>query len=308
MFKINSTAINGLHSTNGVLWDGFVECNFHKKSFKDQAIIYEDLVMQNNSVLICPPEPNVEMLACPTEADIKRILSLSAEFTAQVLHNDANNFWEKVVNGVAIPAGMEMVSYTFGIKNCSRVFTHQMVRHRLASLTQSTSRDRVLPPVFILPFDIDENIKDLNPYVEKMRGWLRNIYVDYVRMIQCGIDPQDARYLLPDSIAQSMVFQIDLKSLQNLCAQRLCLNMQPEMSFTAWRMKELVTKHSGELFGKMLRPMCDKIKRCLPIQCNVYNSCGKWPSDENSKTGKSSLSHTSNGHWLDIRKKFFKER
>lgn len=197
-----------------------------------------------------------------------------------------------------------MVQFQFGITRCSRVFTHQMVRHRLASIAQSNSRDRILPPIFIMPFDpLDQ--KNTAKF-EKAKGRCTLAYMNYLLEIKEGEETQNARYFMPACISQSMVFGIDFKSLMAMCSNRLCLNMQPEMSYVAWQMKELVTTALGETFGKLLRPTCDKMKKCLPVQCNTYDCCGKWPSSVPDKCVKP-YSQTATGNWAKIRERFFAE-
>lgn len=285
--------------------NGFVELEFFDKPFAEQAEYFLKKVYRNE-LAFYPPEPHVTMLSGVSQSPARYILAESAEHSAQVIHDPENQFDQRVLNGLSIPAGMEMIHFVFSIKRCSRVFTHQMVRHRLASISQSNSRDRVLPPVFVLPFD---------PHQADRSIWgntiehIHSTYKFYLLSIMNGMEPQDARYFLPDCIAQSMVFGIDFKSLQPMMAQRLCLNMQPEMSFTAWKMKQLVTEVLGPQFGSMLRPGCDRIKKCWPIQCNVYDCCGKWPTTKDSKTGKKPYSQTSTSHkWKEIREVFYAER
>jgi hypothetical protein len=285
--------------------EGFVSRDFFESSFEQQAKHYHDQVVVRGDIAFCKPEPDVTLLASPSLDLAHKILAYSAEVSAQVVHDrdDHKEMADRVLSGLAIPAGMEMLNFVFKISRCSRVFTHQQVRHRMASISQSNSRDRVLPPVFVLPFD-DLDSDD----AEEMATICRSSYLSYLEMILRGTEPQDARYMLPDCIAQSMVFKLDFKSLMPYCAQRLCINMQPETSFVAWRIKQLVTEMLGAKFGTMLRPGCDRAKACWPIQCSVYDGCGKWPTTKASKTGKLPISQTSQGEWRAIRERFFAEK
>lgn len=283
---------------------GFVKKEIFDLPVKEQVLLYQDEV-DNDNLLFLPPEPNVELLDSLMPSEAKTILARSAEYTIQVEHDPDDQLGEKVLQGLFIPAGMEMIQLTFGITCCSRVFSHQMVRHRLASIAQSNSRDRILPPIFVLPFDPKDAVNVSRLKKAKERCTLG--YMNYLLDVLNGEEPQNARYFMPECIAQSMVFCIDFKSLQAMCSNRLCVNMQPEMSFVAWRMKQLVEVSLGKSFSQMLRPTCDKIKKCLPVQCNTYDCCGKWPSSIGDK-GLKPYSQIAKGDWEKIRAEFFAER
>jgi thymidylate synthase (FAD) len=290
--------------------DGFVDIEFFEQSFSSQVKFYRDLIKQNSEgqddlgIFVFPPEPIVEAIYLPSFSEVDKKLAYSAEYSAQIIHDEKNNYGQKVLQGVSIPSGMEMIDFTFGIKRCSRVFTHQIVRHRLAKISQSNSRDRIVPPLFVLPFYGEGYLYDYY-WMRRVCTSYRDSYLLYLDLIDKGHEPQDARYVLPDAICQSLVFDIDFKTLQSLCSLRLCLNMQPEMVFVSWMMKNIIDENFPEL-GKMLSPVCDKMKKCSPIQCNVYDGCGKWPVSVASKTGKKPCSQTSNSKgWVDLRDKFF---
>src|SRR5574344_1583379 len=91
---------------------------------------------------------------------------------------------------------LEHVTFTFAIEGVSRVLTHQLVRHRIASYSQQSQR-YVKEHDFetILPLSIATRPEEREKF-EKLMGEIRTLYTEWTEM---GIPAEDARYILPNA-------------------------------------------------------------------------------------------------------------
>jgi len=145
----------------------------------------------------------------------------------------------------------EFAFFIFSVNNVSRVCTHQLVRHRIASYLQMSSRHVDLSEYeFITPPSIQENAEALKVY--------SNFIIDakkrYKELLNLGIEKEDARFLLPDSIGTHIVIGMNARSLNNFFGHRLCGNAQWEIRQLAQKMRDLVKDITPSLFWAENRP------------------------------------------------------
>lgn len=138
--------------------------------------------------------------------------------------------------------------YTFSIEGISRVCSHQLVRHRVASYTQTSHR-------FARP--IDEHYKPITPPSArgKIESAYSKIYELYWSILQEGVPEEDARYVLPNGVNTNIVVTMNARELINFFALRLCSRAQWEIREVAWRMFEEVRKVHPLIF-KYAGPSC----------------------------------------------------
>lgn len=150
---------------------------------------------------------------------------------------------------------LEKAHYSFFIQGVSRAFTHQLVRHRMASPTQRSQRYVEHNDFgFVVPDSVVEAGKR-DRYIEMM-GVVRDFYEEL-----CGNVPrEDARYVLPNSCETKISFDINACSLLNVFSKRLCLKAQDEFRKVAGKMRDLVMEISPNIF-KYAGPDC------------VYSNC-----------------------------------
>ncbi|MEM1748447.1 MAG: FAD-dependent thymidylate synthase, partial [Sulfolobales archaeon] len=67
-------------------------------------------------------------------------------------HSEDLSSW--VLQGVKYPSVLEHVVFTFYIEGISRVTSHQLIRHRLASYTQESQRYSVVSKDYVTPESI----------------------------------------------------------------------------------------------------------------------------------------------------------
>ncbi|MEM0252826.1 MAG: FAD-dependent thymidylate synthase [Metallosphaera sp.] len=141
---------------------------------------------------------------------------------------------------------LEHSVYTFSIEGISRVASHQLVRHRIASYTQMSHRfarpiDEYYKP--IIPTSIKK--RDVHELVNKAYN---NAYEIYYELLKSGIPEEDARYVLPNAVNTNIVVTMNARELYNFFSLRLCSRAQWEIRAIAWRMLEEVKKVHPRLF------------------------------------------------------------
>lgn len=130
---------------------------------------------------------------------------------------------------------LEHASATFRIKGGSRTFTHEFVRHRLASPSQESQRYveygkrkqfEVVVPKTMKEHAFDEAYLKLSQQTHKL----------YEEMVAAGVPKEDARYILPGGITSEIVMTANFRELRHIfsirCVERahweirgICLDM-----------------------------------------------------------------------------------
>ena len=142
---------------------------------------------------------------------------------------------------------LEHVSFTFAIEGVSRVLTHQLVRHRIASYSQQSQRYvKEHGFEFIVPPSIYQNPRAFEKYQEIMAS----IQANYDELIGMGIHQEDARYVLANATETKIVVTMNARSLLNYFNLRCCTRAQWEIRQLAESMLEKVREVAPLLFAK----------------------------------------------------------
>ncbi len=147
---------------------------------------------------------------------------------------------------------LEHSVYTFYMEGISRVASHQLVRHRIASFTQMSHR-------FIKPME-EYYYPVLPPSVEKRakeagEKAYQQAYELYRSLLSQGVPEEDARYFLPNGVNTNLVVTMNARELYNFFALRTCSRAQWEIRKIAWAMLEEVKKVHPLLF-RYAGPSC----------------------------------------------------
>ena len=142
---------------------------------------------------------------------------------------------------------LEHVTFTFAIEGVSRVLTHQLVRHRIASYSQQSQR-YVKEHDFetILPLSIAARPAEREKF-EKLMSEIRTLYTEWTEM---GIPAEDARYILPNAAETKIVVTMNVRSLYNFFSLRCCTRAQWEIRALAEKMLSEVKEVAPVLFEK----------------------------------------------------------
>jgi thymidylate synthase (FAD) len=141
---------------------------------------------------------------------------------------------------------VEHASFTFAIEGISRACTHQLVRHRLASYNQQSQRyvkygnlDFIIPPAIRR----DETLKA--EFEKRMETCLDG----YHQLLEGGIEPEDARYILPQAAETKIVVTMNARELLHFFTLRCCTRAQWEIRFLALKMLKKVRKIAPTVFA-----------------------------------------------------------
>jgi len=142
----------------------------------------------------------------------------------------------------------EHISFTFGIENISRVTSHQLVRHRIASYSQQSQRyvkyseknfDYITPP----SIKKSEFLDEYTAYIEQGKKLYRD-------MTGKGIPKEDARYIFSNATSTNIIVTMNARSLFNFFKMRCCYHAQWEIRSMAFRMLSLVKDIAPHVFEK----------------------------------------------------------
>lgn len=141
----------------------------------------------------------------------------------------------------------EHASFTFGIEGISRVTSHQLVRHRIASYSQQSQRYvKMSNGEFVIPPSVKKN-----PFALELVSGLNDTALSvYNKLIQLGIPEEDARYVLPQGITTKIIVTMNARELLHFFNLRCCLRAQWEIRMMANFMLKEVKKVSPIIFEK----------------------------------------------------------
>ncbi len=180
----------------------------------------------------------------------------SAEFAADLLREDFKKQEEFVrkMAGSGHESPLEHVKFTFAVEGVSRVLTHQLVRHRIASYSQQSQRYvKEADFDFIIPPSIEEDEELKSRFIETMS----RIQTDYNKMLKALIEKgrtheeanEDARFVLPQAIETKIVVTMNCRELLHFFQERCCARAQWEIRDMAWKMLLICRDHLPAVFG-----------------------------------------------------------
>jgi len=179
------------------------------------------------------------------------------------------NDW--IANAVTgFPSVLEHVTFTLFFDGVSRVFSHQLVRHRIASFTQESQRYteiRLIKAIKESPFwkehnDCDEvcnafyaymsalNALSYGPekrndaievvrkifafpeYTAEIAGHVISTVIEYFYMRRNGKKMEEARFVLPNGMRTSILMTVNLREWLHIVELRTSPKAQEEMRLT----------------------------------------------------------------------------
>ncbi len=142
---------------------------------------------------------------------------------------------------------LEHASATFHIQGCSRAMSHQLVRHRMMSVSQQSQRyvqeacfEFVTPPS--LPADSRaEFARDM----ESIRAM-------YAKWKNSGLKNEDARFVLPNACATNIVITANFREFRHIFKLRCARNAQWEIREACAHMLRLLHQHAPAVFDDLM--------------------------------------------------------
>lgn len=133
-----------------------------------------------------------------------------------------------------------------------RGISHELVRHRLASFAQESTRycnyskdDFGSEITFIIPVCLGFNTEQWKVWIETMKA----CEDAYFKMLDIGLTPQEARSVLPNSLKTEVVMTANLRELRHFFKLR-------------------AANTTGKAHPQMLevtRPLLDELKELIPV-------------------------------------------
>ena len=158
------------------------------------------------------------------------------ELKERLSTTDIRNFLEKIMS-LGHQSVLEHASFTFGIDGISRVTSHQLVRHRIASFSQQSQRYVSHEERFaaVVPPTIADRPEILARFEEK----LASLHRFYAEMAAAGIPAEDARYILPNATGTKIMVTMNARELILFFRLRCCERAQWEIREMAVEMLRL---------------------------------------------------------------------
>ena len=178
------------------------------------------------------------------------------EWAARMSHRSEDaqteKSWERFLSAVIMSRGdwsvAEHASLTVEMY-VDRGITHEIVRHRIASFTQESSRfvnyEKKMPPNFIYPgVRVEDEVE-----LELDKDWVAGIEAcekAYKALIGKGWSPQLARSVLPNGLGSKIVMTCNLRNWRHFLLMRSTREAHPQM-------REVIV------------PLLKEMKKCIPL-------------------------------------------
>ena len=168
---------------------------------------------------------------------------------------------------------LEFADFTFRISGVSRVLTHQLVRHRMASYAQRSQRYCVEDGFgYVTPPSVSSKPDALERYNETVETIKRA----YSELLALGVPAEDARMLLPNACCTEICVKMNLRELIHFCNERLCACAQWEIRAMTREMVRAVAEVAPEL-KEFLVPKCEARAPYSFCTETKSRSCGRHP-------------------------------
>jgi thymidylate synthase (FAD) len=165
---------------------------------------------------------------------------------------------------------LEHISFTFAIEGVSRVLTHQLVRHRIASYSQQSQRyvkleafEYIIPPAIGSNPEVRELFEQAMADDQKVYDTIADKLEEdyYLKYIEKGYSEkkarsqaekaavEDARFVFPNACETKIVVSMNARSLINFFNHRCCNRAQWEIRELATEMLRIVKQVAPNVFG-----------------------------------------------------------
>lgn len=180
----------------------------------------------------------IQIHGCPSnipEAGISALRHI--EWCGRISHRSeeaqSESSWERFIKAVVLDHGdwsiVEHVTASVDFM-VDRGITHELVRHRLFSFTQESTRfvnyEKKMPPSFIMPdFSAIPHRTQVESY------WKADVQATeqaYKNLIGSGCSPQIARSVFPNALASRIVVTGNLRNWRHLLLMRTTKETHPQ--------------------------------------------------------------------------------
>ena len=170
---------------------------------------------------------------------------------------------------------LEHTQFTFAIEGVSRSLLSQICRHRIGvSLSVQSQRYVNLENTF--DYVTPNALQDEGDLQECFTDAMLQCHENYKKLISKGVEPEDARAVLPNACCTNMVISFNLRSCINFFSLRLCNSSQLEIRKLASLMRDEILSIEPWL-EPYLQPKCILANKCTEGKkcCGYLNSYKK---------------------------------
>ncbi len=182
-------------------------------------------------------------------SDSERLIEYAGRLcwdTAEKLGTNPNRIQEWI--NVGHESVIEHASATFYIR-ASRVFTHELVRHRLASYSQRSQRYVIESiPKYIEPPEIQISGRKVDKIFKEA---MKNAWSAYDQLLGLGVPKEIARYVLPNACETQVVMTMNFRELRHFIKLRTSGRALPEMRAVAGEIRKIMKKEAPKVFADL---------------------------------------------------------
>ncbi len=157
--------------------------------------------------------------------------------------DSARDFIQKLIK-MGHDSPLEHACATFRIENCSRAMTHQLVRHRLMSVSQQSQRyvdeenfSFVVPPT--VPKEFQKEFSDDMEAIRQM----------YIKWRDKGLKKEDARFVLPNACTSEIVVTANFREWRHIIKLRTSATAQWEIRLVSTKILEILKEQAPACFS-----------------------------------------------------------
>ena len=191
--------------------------------------------------------PKVELVNAPTYSDLLSLIEVAGRTCYKSEDKITEGSAEKFVRGIVkrghhavIEHGVLTVRFT-----CDRGVSHEIVRHRLASYCQESTRYcNYSKEGFGSEITVIEPV-GLHPGSEAYDVWKKaclRAELAYFDLLTIGCSPQDARSVLPNSLKTEVVMTANIREWRHFIKLRAARAAHPDMRVVAKKLHELLSE------------------------------------------------------------------
>ena len=170
------------------------------------------------------------------------------------------NFIQKII-GNGHHSVLEHAYATFRIKDGTRIFTHQLVRHRLCAFSQQSQRYvNEANFDYVTPKSIENNLHASKHFTE----FMLNSKDAYHKLQELGIKNEDARYVLPNAVQSEIVVSANFRELRHIFSIRCHKKAQLEIRQCALSMLRIMKQQAPAVFDDFVIDK-ENMTACTPF-------------------------------------------
>ncbi len=209
-------------------------------------------------------KPTVEVLSTESYEDMLRRIERIGRVCYKSEDRIEEGSAEKFIRGI-IRRGHESVIEHGSITVkfiCDRGVTHEIVRHRIASYSQESTRycnyvkekfgSQITCIDLATGFQYDLNNETDRKKYDVWQKAMENAEASYFQLIALGATPQEARSVLPNSLKTELVATMDLREWRHFFRLRADMAAHPQCREVAQMLLERFAKDYPVFFADLL--------------------------------------------------------